>query len=85
MKSKVLLLGPQAVRLGDADAATFAVDEAARALTAEGYAIVVQTPRLGAPVCAQGVTLWIRAAHARRRERRDGARKARARDRLARR
>ncbi len=60
MSTKVLLLGPQAVRLGDSDADTVAIDEAARALRDDGHEVVVLTPRLGAPVCTlQGIALWI--------------------------
>jgi carbamoylphosphate synthase large subunit len=60
MSTKVLLLGPQAVRLGDSDADTLAIDEAARALRDDGHEVIVVTPRLGAPVCTlEGIALWV--------------------------
>lgn len=58
--SKVLVLGPGATRLGDADAFEMAIGEAVAALLHDGHEVVVVTPRLAAPVClTQGIALYI--------------------------
>ncbi|CAN5337245.1 hypothetical protein BH09MYX1_BH09MYX1_14520 [soil metagenome] len=58
--SKILLLGPGATRLGDADAFDMAIAEARGALVLDGHEVIIVTPRLSAPVCAaEDVKLYI--------------------------
>lgn len=57
--SKVLVLGPGATRLGDADAFDMAIVEAVSALRTDGHDVVVVTPRLSAPVCVGTGALYV--------------------------
>lgn len=57
--SKILVLGPGATRLGDADAFDMAIGEAVAALRTDGHDVIVVTPRLSAPVCSGMGALYV--------------------------